>query len=209
MKIVVFGATGGTGRHLISQAIAAGHIVTGVARDPAAVKERPEGLRVVRGDVTDAESVIDAVEGQDVVLCCVGPRPGVPAGTLISSAARNIREGMIKHRVRRLVFESGLMVGEARGYGMLQRLGISIFRAINSALCNDKRIAERLVTESPFEWVIIRPPTFGEIPGRGTFRLDVDLDGKITKMANADVAAAMLQQATDSRFLSKAVELSY
>lgn len=51
MKIVVFGATGGAGRELVSQALQAGHEVTAVARDPASVSVRHERLTVVQGDV--------------------------------------------------------------------------------------------------------------------------------------------------------------
>ncbi|MHB8417497.1 MAG: NAD(P)-dependent oxidoreductase [Myxococcales bacterium] len=209
MKIAIFGATGGTGRELVAQALAARHEVTAVARNPAAVTAQGERLRVVKADVSNAEEVAAALAGQDVAVSVVGPRPGTPPGTLISGAVRHILAGMQRQGVRRFVFESGLMVGEARGMSPLQRVGIAGFRLMNRALYRDKVVAERLVRESPVEWVIVRPPAFGEGPARGHFRLGADLDGKLTKMSNADVAAAMLKAATDPALARQALELSY
>src|SRR5438876_5259898 len=140
MKIVVFGATGAAGRHLVDQALAAGHEVTAVAREPSRVEARHQRLHVLAGDVADAESVARAVAGQDVVISVVGPSRGAPAGTVISGAARHILEGMRRHGVRRLVFTSGLMVGEARGVGLVLRLGMAIFRRLDGALYRDKVI---------------------------------------------------------------------
>ncbi len=145
MKLVVFGATGGAGRHLVDRALAAGHEVTAAARDPARISVR-ERLRGAAADVSDAAAVARAIEGQDAVLCAVGPSRGVAAGTIISGAARNILDGMRRDGVRRLVFTSGLMVGEARGASALQRAALAIFRRVNGALYRDKASARRSST---------------------------------------------------------------
>src|SRR5258708_31444438 len=75
MKLTVFGATGGTGRHLLEQALATGHEVTAVVRDPAKL---PGGLReriaVVPVSMTDAGEVEAAVQGRDAVITAIGPR---------------------------------------------------------------------------------------------------------------------------------------
>ncbi len=209
MKIVIFGATGGAGRELMTRALAAGHEVTAVARDPASITTGHDKLRVVTGDVGDAGAVAAAIAGQDAVVCTVGPRPGTPPGTLISGAVRHILAGMAQHEVRRFVFVSGLMQTDARHLGFFKRTGIKLFRALNRALYDDKVIAEQAVRASSGDWVIVRPPSFGAVTPRGRFRIGVDLDVKLSKMANADVADALLAALTDAQHTRTVVEISY
>ncbi|MGC2637567.1 MAG: NAD(P)H-binding protein, partial [Acidobacteriaceae bacterium] len=73
MKIVVFGASGGTGQELLKQGVAAGHEVTAFVRDPKSVTGG-ERLRVVVGDARDAKAVALAIAGQDAVLSALGAR---------------------------------------------------------------------------------------------------------------------------------------
>lgn len=74
MKLLVFGATGGTGRRLVQQALEQGHVVTAFARDPTKLRLAHDHLRVFRGDVLSKESVDAAVAGQDGVLSALGTR---------------------------------------------------------------------------------------------------------------------------------------
>jgi putative NADH-flavin reductase len=74
MKLLVFGATGGTGSRLVEQALRQGHLVTAFARDPAKIHLTHDHLRVVTGDVLDRASVNAAVDGQDAVVSALGTR---------------------------------------------------------------------------------------------------------------------------------------
>ena len=74
MKLLVLGATGGTGRALVEQALAQGHVVTAFARDPSKVRTTHPNLHVVKGDILDPASVEAAVRGQDAVLSALGVR---------------------------------------------------------------------------------------------------------------------------------------
>ena len=75
MKLTILGATGATGTTLTGQALAAGHEVTAVVRDPArlAVPAHPR-LRTVTADIMDPASIAPAIDGADAVLSAVGPR---------------------------------------------------------------------------------------------------------------------------------------
>jgi putative NADH-flavin reductase len=77
MKLLVFGATGGTGGRLVQQALEQGHVVTAFARDPRKIRLTHENLRVVQGDILRPESVETAVAGQEAVLSALGTRPPV------------------------------------------------------------------------------------------------------------------------------------
>jgi putative NADH-flavin reductase len=120
MKLTIFGATGGTGRCLTEQAIAAGHEVTVVVRDPArlavrgpaAAPDRGGRLHVVTADVMDPAAIIPAVAGADAVLSALGPRGSGPT-TVSQDSARSIISAMQKSGVRRLVTVSGSVVTDA------------------------------------------------------------------------------------------------
>jgi uncharacterized protein YbjT (DUF2867 family) len=73
MKVLLIGATGQTGRHAVKQLLARGHEVTAFARNPSAVTESSDRLRVVQGDARDPESIDRAMHGQDAVLVAFGP----------------------------------------------------------------------------------------------------------------------------------------
>ena len=88
MKLTIFAATGGIGRHLVGQAIAAGHDVTAVARNPASL---PAEVRAVRADLATAQpaALATAVGGADAVLSALGPRSKAEYG-IASTGTRAI-----------------------------------------------------------------------------------------------------------------------
>ena len=75
MKIIIFGASGRTGLPLVTQALAAGHNVTAFVRNPNKIQISHAKLRVVQGDLDDAESIEAAIAGHDAVLSALGPIP--------------------------------------------------------------------------------------------------------------------------------------
>lgn len=81
MNLLVFGATGGTGRALVRQALDQGHAVTAFARDPNKITIRHENLSIVQGDILDYNSVEAAVKGHDAVVSALGVR--TPAGIAV------------------------------------------------------------------------------------------------------------------------------
>jgi len=210
VKLVVFGATGGTGAQIVARALEAGHDVTAFARDPANVKLAHERLRVARGDATVADDVARAVAGHDAALSSIGPRPGTKPGTLISDATRNIVAACTQTGTRRFVFESGLMVGDGRALGFWSRIGVRIFRAMNRALYEDKVRAESLIRESSLDWVIVRPPTLVHQPAKGGYLAGPDQRVRASRsMSHADAADAMLRALGEPEWIRKAIEVGY
>jgi putative NADH-flavin reductase len=110
MKILVFGATGGTGARLVQQALEQGHVVTAFARDPGKVKRTHENLRVVRGDVLRAETVDAAVAGQDAVLSALGIRLPIRVLILIVVACQIVFRTVPLSRPAALFVELGVPI---------------------------------------------------------------------------------------------------
>jgi len=74
MRVLVIGATGGTGRQLVQRALAAGHQVTAFVRNPAKLQIEHPNLRVAKGNVLDYATVESAMRGQEAVLSALGHR---------------------------------------------------------------------------------------------------------------------------------------
>ena len=168
-RILIVGATGGTGRQLVTQALDRGYVVTALARDPAQLQLNHPRLTVVRGDVLDAGSVERALAGQDAVLSALGHRPYFYPTNILSLGTHNILRAMEIHGVRRLVCETSLGIGDSAG-----RLGLSysffIIPVILPFYFWDKTRQEKEIVGSNAEWVIVRPGALTNGPRRGVCR---------------------------------------
>lgn len=197
MKLVVFGATGGTGRCVVDVALAAGHDVLALARTPEKLALR-DNLAIQKGDVTDAGDVASAIQGCDAVLSAIGPTDNKNPGTLMSQAVANILAGCAQHGVKRFVFESGLMCSDGSELGVFSRLGVKMFGAIYSALRADKRLAEREIQATSLDWVIVRPPNLSHGPASGAYKHGANARVDATKkLPHADVADFMVKCVSD------------
>lgn len=209
MNIVIFGATGGTGRHLMKLALEQGHVVRAFARNPDAITDQHERLTTVLGNVLDAASVEAAVAGQDAVLSALGTRK-LGKHTTISTGTSHIIAAMDKHGVRRLICETSLGVGDSRGQPnwFFNRIILSLF--LRNAFA-DKEVQEQMIMRSGLDWVIVRPGRLTHGPETGKYLNWVGQNPSIAKgvVSRADVAGFMLKQLTEDTYLRKAVAISY
>ena len=97
MNIIIFGATGGTGRALVQQALEQQHTVTAFARDPAKVRTTHKNLRVANGNILDYHSVKAALVNQDAALSALGVRPPVGVVVLVAIAMAAAGFGLVLH----------------------------------------------------------------------------------------------------------------
>jgi len=210
MKVLVFGATGGTGRALVEQALEQGHNVTAFARNPRKVKLAHERLTVAEGNVLDFGAVERAVRGHDAVLSALGHKRWLIRTTILSRGTRNIITAMEKHGVKRFVCETSLGVGDSLGrLGLLYTLFIIPF--ITFFYFWDKARQERLIRESTLDWVIVRPAQLTNGKKRGVYRHGAKIGSYLftQRISRADVADFMLRQLNDDSCLRQAVGIAY
>ncbi len=200
MNIALFGATGGTGRQLLDQALAAGHAVTALARDPARLPVIHEQLTLVTGDVRDAAAVAAVVRGADAVIVTLGASQGSPAD-ICSIGTAQVIAAMQQAGARRLVVITSLGVGDSKNQVPLafKLLMKTALRAVMA----DKEAQEALVMASGLDWTIVRPGGLTHGPGSGQYRFGLDQNIVAGQVARADVAAFVLQQLGDDTFLYK------
>src|ERR1017187_4190056 len=154
MKILVIGATGPSGRELVTQGIALDHEITAAVRQSESAG-LPEQVRVVRGDVMDAASMVAAVAGQDAVISSLGAKLSRKPTTLFSEGTRNLVAAMNKAGVKRLVCITVIGAGDSRMHGgfLYDRL---ILPLLLKEIYNDKDRQEALICESKLDWTIVR-----------------------------------------------------
>jgi uncharacterized protein YbjT (DUF2867 family) len=209
MRVLVIGATGGTGRELVQEALAQGHQVTAFVRDPAKLRAEHANLRVAKGDVLDYATVEAAMRGQEAVLSALGHRLFFYPNRIQSEGMRNILRAMKAGDVPRLICETALGMGSSVG-----RLGLPhtffIVPLILPFYFWDKIRQEELIMASDRDWVIVRPGLLKNGPARGTYRYGPEAGNYFwpIPISRADVAGFMLKQLSDDAYLGLAPGIS-
>lgn len=205
MRILIVGATGGTGRELVKQGLERGHEVTAFARRPEAVAVRHENLRVARGDVMDPASVAAAMAGQEAVLSALGHKRWFYPTRILSQGTANLLDAMAKQGVRRFVCETSLGVGESWWrLGLYYTLFVIPF--ILPLYYWDKNRQERIVRASAADWILVRPGALNNGRKRGVYRHGRHVGNPIwtVRISRADTADFMLNQLADDTYLRAA-----
>jgi len=208
-RVLIVGATGGTGRELVSQALDRGLTVTAFVRDPSRITMNHPKLTVVRGDVMDEGSLATAIEGHDAVLSALGHRRYYSPAGVLSRGTANILRTMEVHGVRRFVCETSLGIGDSAG-----RMGLYytffVIPLVLPVYFWDKALQERTIAESNAEWVIVRPGalTNGRKRGRVRHGRGVGSFLRTVSVPRADVAEFMLDQLTSNAYLRAAARVA-
>ena len=210
MKLTILGATGATGTCLTGQALASGHEVTAIVRDPARLAvPAHQRLRTVTADVMDPASITPAIAGADAVISAVGPR-GTGPTTVIQDSVRSIIQAMQKTGTRRLLEVSGSVVTDDGESPYLRYLLKPVARrTFLRHVCADMRRAEDEIRDSNLDWTIFRPPALTGKPARGTYRTAIDRNlPHGFSVSRADLAACMLQLLDDPATVHRHVSIA-
>jgi putative NADH-flavin reductase len=214
LKLLVIGASRGTGRQVMQQALAAGHTVVALARDPARIdipNDVPaQQLSVVRGDVLDPSSLAPAMADRDAVISTLGVTSRAPT-TLYSEGMRNIIQAMRATGVRRLVAVSAAPLSSDDGDTLPSRLLLKpLLWALFRPVYADMATMEDEIRQSGLDWTIIRPPRLTDKPPTGRYRAALNRSvrrGYI--IARADLAAAILKLLDDPTSIRAAIGIGY
>jgi putative NADH-flavin reductase len=214
MKLIVFGATGATGRLFTESALAAEHSVTAFVRNSKRLPISHSSLRIIEGDVMDPASVASALPGHEASICALGTmpegkgdsarrQPGVP---VCSIGTKNILDAMDSCGCRRILVESSASVGDSFFTGFLGA-GLIVRLALRQVMA-DKELQEAAITSSTCDWTILRPVKLTNATAKGKLRSGIDLRWSIaSRVTRADVANYMVKILTDGSTYRKAITL--
>lgn len=212
MRMTVFGASGGIGGHVVRQALDAGHKVTAVVRDPAGMRVSDPCLEVVTvPGLTEAEPLLPALAGSDVVISGVGPRSRKD-GPIASTTGRGILGAMAATGVRRLVAVSAVPAGPVPdGESFVnRRVVLPLVGALLRDLYADLAELEDEIARSAADWTVVRPPKLTDKPLTGKYRTCVGANvPRGYSVSRADVAHLMLAVLNDPATIRQPVGIAY
>ncbi|WP_420138825.1 NAD(P)-dependent oxidoreductase [Sphingomonas sp.] len=193
-RIALLGATGGTGRQIVAKAIARGHHVTALVRDPAKARVL-EGAEIVAGDALDPASLRTLVTGKDYVISALGTALSpIREVTFLSRATQALVDAMRAEGVSRLICITGIGAGDSAGHGgfLFDRL---IMPLLLRNVYADKNRQEAIIRASGLDWTLVRPSLLNNKPERGAVRALTDLsDFHGGAISRADVANFIMDE---------------
>jgi putative NADH-flavin reductase len=221
LKLTIVAATGGVGRQLLEQAVATGHDVTAVARNPGKLTRQ---VRTVTADLAAADpaTLESAVAGADAVLSGLGPHSNADAG-IAAPGTRSLVAAMQATGVRRIVVVSAAPVGTVASPGnphppkhdpgdgfFMRHLFGPLTKAALRQTYADLALMEDILRDSDLDWTIIRPPRLTNKPLTGTYRTAYGQNlRRGFFIARADVAHLVLRVLDQPETIKHTIGIAY
>lgn len=196
-RVAVLGASGRTGRLVVSAAIGAGHDVVALVRQAGSLPRQPQVREAVWAQPTDQETLAAALEGVDVVISALGGAAKGPT-TVCGDAIRTVLPAMGVAGVRRLIAVSAYGVLETHDRSLY---ATAVWAGVGDRM-KDKETMERLIVDSSLDWTIVRPPALRDGPVTGRYRVGTGLRVHLwSSVGRADLADFLVHEADEPRFV--------
>jgi putative NADH-flavin reductase len=204
MKLVVVGATGGTGLEIVRRAIERGHLVTAFVRSPERLKPLRDQITIKQGNLLNSAELEKVIQGHDAVVSGFGPRVPISKAdaNLLQQFATSLTRAMQHAGVRRVVVESVAFLFKDSIVPPAYLLGRLLFRGVVA----DSSAMERVFRESELDWTMVRPPQLTDTPYAGKYRVrQGHLPPFGFKISRADVADFMVKTVEDRSSIHKII----
>lgn len=164
MRLAIFGGSGRTGLHLVEQALADGHDLTVLVRDPVKLTRHDPRLKVLAGNVQDGARVAETLHGAEAVLSVLGPARNEPVYE-ISAGMRPVLAAMPPPGVRRLIVSIGAGVADSNDTpGAFDHLMNFLVQRLARYVYADMLQVDGRVRTSGLDWTIVRMPRLPDGP---------------------------------------------
>lgn len=213
MKITIFGSTGGLGSECLAQALAAGHEVTVLVRNPDKIPpDFRHRVTIVKGDALTLDDVRSALpRGTQAILFAIGIDEKSSPRNLCTDVTRHIVQVMREHNIPRLVWCGGgsnFLPGDQITFGArFVRWWSEIF--LEHRHSDKEHQLEFLLANTDVTWLGIRPLQMKEGAHTGQYRLGYNAFSGLSKISFADCADAMVNMLTDDTWIHKAPVVQY
>lgn len=204
--IAIFGGSGATGKSIIHHALIRGIKVRALVRNATSMDIQSGLIEVIEGSLTSADHVEFCLEGCSAAICVFGPRPPY-ADIFCEVATRTIVEAMRKLKIKRLVCQTGGMIGEYPANRTLPfKLMVAMFNRRLPLSASDRKEQEAAVKHSKLDWTIVKPSrlTNGSATGKWLVGPDVQVS-LLSSITRDDLAEFLLQEILKPQFVGQAV----
>jgi putative NADH-flavin reductase len=196
LTVAVLGASGATGRHVVSTALRRGHKVVALVRRPGTFAPQRRLAEAIWPDVTDTSNLTDALGGTDVVISALGGAGNGPT-TVCTDGIGSAVTSMTAAGVRRLIAVSAHGVLETHDKSLYSR---AVWAGVAEKM-RDKETMEPLITASGLNWTIVRPPKLSDHDAIGKYTVGTDLPVRLwSSIGRADLAVFLIDEAETPRY---------
>jgi putative NADH-flavin reductase len=207
MKLVVLGATGGTGLEIVRRAIDRGHSVTAFVRSAERLTPFLDRITVQQGDLLNGDELAEAIRDHEAVLSGFGPRLPISKTDedLLHRFALTLTRAMRHAGVRRVVVESTAFLFKDSVVPPTYLFGRLFF----SGVVVDASAMEQVLQKSEIDWTIVRPPKLTDNPYTGRYRVR---EGHLPRfgfnISRANVADCLIKAVEDPATIGKVLGAS-
>lgn len=212
MKVILFGATGFSGKGILAEALNHGHEVTILVRDTSKIQIKHKNLTIIEGNVLNPQTVASVLHRQEAVIQCLGvggKGDGKPTN-FISDATKVIVVEMQKQQIKRLIAMSNVGAGNSIAFQpwFFTKIILPYFMKWLKVIIDDKNRMEPIIMNSNLDWTIVRCPNIVDKPSKGT--CNATLDGKDLKLSVTlpDLSKFMIDQLTQTAYIKQAPSVS-
>jgi putative NADH-flavin reductase len=201
MKLVVLGATGGTGLEIVRQAIARGHEVTAFVRSAERLKQFGDRIAIKQGNLLESIELEEAIRDQDAIISGFGPRLPIAKtdARLLRDFAAALTSAMKRMTVRRVVVVSTAFLFRDSIVPPTYLFGRLFFPGVVA----DASGMEQTFMESELDWTMVRPPQLTDKPWSGEYRMRAGhlprFGFKISRADTADCCVRVVEDMTTAR----------
>jgi len=209
-RLLIIGANGGIGRQCVEAALAAGHHVTAILRNPANLPLTHPLLQIVKGDILDPTTFSSHLKRTDAVISAIGVK-GTKPTTLYSRGNAIILQEMRKAGVKRAFFISASAIEISPLLPFYVKLAAKyIVQKILRHMYADLRKMEAEIKESNTNWTIIRPPRLTNQAATGHYRYSINsFLPNCLKISRADVAHFIISNISNEATYKSTIEIAY
>lgn len=198
--LTIFGINGRTGREIARIAIGEGWKVRGFARPKSQVQNNIDNLQIVRASYSDLDRIENTIADTEAVCCVIGPRPPYTE-VFCAAATAVIIEAMNRTGCRRLICQTGAMIGSAPNRSTPMQWMARAFAIRRPEVARDRVEQERIVESSDLDWTIVKPPRLTNSPSRDQIEASPTLRvGLMSRICRVDLATFILNEVQTSRF---------
>ena len=201
MTILLLGATGRTGQHVIKEAIARGHRIIALGRSSKRVSDGSH-IRVVEADPCNSPAIAAVLGEADVVLSCLGQRSSADATLLTDSASAVVKAMRDRRAIPYIVISQGLLFPSKNPF-------IGLLRLLLRRHVRDSEGMERVLLQSDLQWEIVRPPRLKDSPGRSGYCIAAgSRPAKPAVMERADLARYLVDESERGAHLREVIGIT-
>jgi putative NADH-flavin reductase len=212
MKVVIFGATGFSGKAILKEALLQQHQVTVLVRNKSVIIIQDKNLHIVEGNVLDRNTVAEVLKNCDAVIQClgVGGKGDGKTTTFISDATKIIVEEMEKQQIKRLIAMSNVGAGNSVSFypWFFTKIILPYFMKWLKVIIDDKNRMEPIIMNSELDWTIVRCPNIVDKTAKGNCHSTLDGKGLKLSITLDDMAKFIVRQLTDNSYSKQAPSVS-